>query len=43
MWVALWTQLGVRPIDVERMTLDDVLVVERFAEDSRAAANKKRG
>lgn len=35
MWVVLWTELGVRPSDVEAMTLDDVLVLEIYAEDAR--------
>lgn len=35
MWVVLWTELGVRPCDVDSMTLDDVLVVEIYAEDAR--------
>lgn len=50
MWVVLWNDLGVRPSDVARMTLDDVLVVEIYADEAErqqrrarnAAARKRR-
>lgn len=46
MWAVLWTQLGVRPTDIDSFTLDDVLVIEIFAEESAREirrANSRRG
>ena len=41
MWVVLWQELGVRPSDVDRMTLDDVLVVEIYADDAERRQRKQ--
>lgn len=40
MWVVLWRDLGIRPSDVDHMTLDDVLVVEIYAEEAERAQRK---
>ena len=40
MWAVLWKDLGVRPSDVDHMTLDDVLVVEIYAEEAERAQRK---
>lgn len=42
MWVALWTELGVRPCDVDHMTLDDALVVEIYAEEAARRDARRR-
>lgn len=39
-WVVLWTQLGIRPTDLEHMTLDDVLAVEIFTEEAQRAQRR---
>lgn len=46
MWAVLWSQLGVRPTDIDSFTLDDALVVEIFAQDAEREmrrANSRRG
>lgn len=35
MWVTLWTDLCIRPLDVDRLTLDDALTVEVYADEAR--------
>ena len=40
MWVVLWRDLGVRPSDVDHMTLDDVLVVEIYALEAEKAQRR---
>ena len=42
MWVVLWQELGVRPSDVDHMTLDDVLVVEIYAADAERRQRKQQ-
>ena len=42
MWVVLWRDLGVRPVDVDRMTLDEVLVVEIYADEAERAQRKQQ-
>ena len=39
-WVVLWRDLGVRPSDVDHMTLDDVLVVEIYALEAEKAQRR---
>lgn len=42
MWVVLWTELGVRPCDVDTMTLDDALVVEVYAVEAKRRQARQR-
>lgn len=41
-WVVLWQYLGVRPIDVSGMTLDDALAVETFADEVARELRRRR-